>query len=87
MFTKLASFSAAALIALTAAGTAHASGGCNGLSLNGFAVQNGIMENGIASNGGSYNGVMLKNSLTPNGTAFQSNSFAIDGITLPAAWR
>jgi len=86
---------AAALIALTTAGTAHAGGGwgvSNGLSVNGFAMQNGIMENGIASNGGGWNGcrlngVALKNSLTPNGTAFQSNSFAIDGITLPADVR
>ena len=86
MFTKLATFAAAALIVAAIADPAHASLMQNGTGLN------GIMENGLTLNGtGWVNGLSLNgqvaNGQVANGTASQSGSFAIDGIALPADAR
>ena len=70
MFTKIASFAAAAtLIVATIAPPAHAAGGwVNGVELNGVEL-NGQKSNGQKS----------------NGTDQITSGFVIDGIELPAA--
>ena len=76
MFTKLASFAAAALIVATVAPPAHA-----GIMTNGKKV-NGVEFNGKKANGVEFNG-QKSNGRNFQGTSTGTTSFAIDGIELP----
>ena len=101
MFTKLASFAAAALVLATIAPPAHAQAQAQmGLKANGTGLNGGTF-NGGTFNGGSFNGGGLQgtslnggglqgtslNGGGLQGTSAGTSSFAIDGIELPAAMR
>ena len=80
MFTKLASFAAAALVLASIAPPAHAGESANGVRINGVRV-NGMVLNGMVLNG------FTLNSRNMQGTATGATGFAIDGIELPVAMR